>query len=64
MERTCTIFTSFEEADRAEVEYYVALRPEERLNILLDLVSRYRESLGEAAEGFERVHRVVELARS
>jgi hypothetical protein len=57
------VFSSFEEADRADVEYYAALSPEERLSVLLDLVSRYRESLGEAAEGFERVHRVVELAR-
>jgi len=64
MEPLLAVFDSFAEADRADVEYYAALRPEERLEILLDLIARYRESLGEAAQGFERVHRVTELARS
>ncbi len=64
MERVVAVFDSFEDADRADVEYYATLRPEERLDILLDLIARHRESLGEAAQGFERVHRVTELARS
>ena len=64
MERRVAVFDSFAEADRADVEYYAALRPEERLEILLDLIARYRESLGEAAQGFERVHRIIELAQS
>jgi hypothetical protein len=53
MERVVRRFDSFEEADRAEAEYYAALTPAQRLEILLDLVASYRESLGETAEGFE-----------
>jgi hypothetical protein len=63
MEKVVAIFSSFEEADRAEDAYYSSLTPSERLDLLLDLVARYRESLGEAAERFERVHRIAELSR-
>lgn len=64
MERTVRVFHSFEDAERADEEYYAALKPKECLDILLELVARYRESLGDAAAGFERVHRVVDLSRS
>lgn len=64
MDPVVAVFDSFEDADRADVEYYAALRPEERLEILFDLIARHRESLGEAAQRFERVHRVIELAQS
>jgi hypothetical protein len=63
MDRTVRTFDSFEAADRADADQYAALSPAERVDILLDLIARYRESLGEAAERFERVHRVVELSR-
>ena len=63
MERVGQVFRSFEEADRADDAYYASLTPEERLDILLDIIERYRSSLGEAAERFERVHRVIELSR-
>jgi hypothetical protein len=62
VDRVVRTFDSFDAADRAEAEQYAALSPGERLDILLDLITRYRESLGEAAEGFERVHRIVELS--
>jgi hypothetical protein len=64
VDRTIRIFKSFAEAEDQEHAEYAAMSPEERLDILLDLITRYRESLGEAAEGFERVHRIVELSQS
>jgi hypothetical protein len=63
MDRVAQVFDSFEEAERADDEYYASLTPEERVDILLEMIERYRSSLGEAAERFERVHRIVELSR-
>ena len=63
MERVAQVFRSFEEAERADDEYYASLTPEQRLDVLLEMIERYRSSLGEAAERFERVHRIVELSR-
>ena len=57
------MFRTFEDADRADDAYYAALKPQERLEILLDLVAAYRESTGEASARFERVCRVTELSR-
>ena len=62
MERVAQVFGSFDEAERADDEYYASLTPEERLDILLAIIERYRSSLGESAERFERVYRVVELS--
>ena len=64
MENVAQVWSGFEEAERAEEEYYASLTPQERLDIQLDLIAAYRESLGEAAQRFERVHRVTELSRS
>jgi len=64
MKRFIGVFNSHEEADRAERAYYASLTPQERLEILLELIAAHRESLGEAAQGFERVHRVIELSQS
>lgn len=64
MDPSIRYFKSFAEAEEHEHAEYAALSPDERLDILLELIARYRESLGEAAEGFERVHRVVELSES
>lgn len=55
------VFSSFQEAEKADHEFYAAASPQERLNILLELIARHRESTGEAAKGFERVYRVTEL---
>jgi hypothetical protein len=63
MDRVVQVFRSFDEADRADDQFYAELSPEERLSILLELVERHRGALGEAADRFERVHRVVELSR-
>lgn len=64
MDRVVQVFKSFEEADEAEAEYYARLTPNERVDILLDIIAAYRESQGEAASRFERVCRVVDLAES
>ena len=56
-------FDSFAEAENAERAHYASLTPQERLDLLLELMARWRESLDEAAEGFERIYRVTELPR-
>jgi hypothetical protein len=63
MEPEAKVFDSFEEAERAEAEYYASLTPKERVDILLDLVENYRRSLG-PADRFERVCRVTDLQES
>ena len=63
MDKVFQIFHSFEDADRADEAYYAGLTPQERVDILLDLIASYKESLGEAAARFERVYRVIELPR-
>lgn len=63
MRDTLRIFSSFQEAEEADHEFYASVSPQERLDILLELIARHRESTGEAAEGLERVYRVTELAR-
>jgi len=63
MKRVARIFRSFEDADAADDQFYASLAPEERLDILLELVERHRSTLGEAANRFERVHRIVELSQ-
>lgn len=57
------VLQGFEAADRADDEYYAALAPLERLEILLDLVAAYREAAGEPSAGFERVYRVTQLSQ-
>ena len=57
------VFSSFREAEQADRAFYASLSPQERLDLLLDLVARQREAMGEAAQRLERVYRVVELSR-
>ena len=64
MDRVVKVFRSFEDADHADDQFYADLAPEKRLEILLELVERYRGALGETASRFKRVHHVVELSRS
>ena len=64
MKRLVRKYDSFEAAEQADSEYYAGLNSEDRLDILLTLIERYRKSIGESADRFERVHRTVELSRS
>ena len=57
------MFSSFEDAEAADDRFYADLTPEERLDILLDLIDQHRSALGETASRLERVHRIVELSR-
>jgi hypothetical protein len=63
VDRVLQVFHSFEDADRADHQFYADLTPEERLDVLLELVERHRSALGETANRLERVHRVVELSQ-
>ena len=63
VQRVAKIFHSFEDADRADEEYYANLTPQERLDILLDLIEQHRRSLGEPEKGLERVYRITELSQ-
>jgi hypothetical protein len=63
MKRAAQIFYSFEDAERADAEHYASLSPQQRLDLLLDLIARYRRSLGKTAKRFKRVHRIVKLSR-
>jgi hypothetical protein len=64
MDRRVQVFRSFDEAERAELDFYASLTPQQRVDLLLELVAAWRESLGGAADGFARVQRVAELSRS
>lgn len=58
------VYRSFEEAEAAERAYYLSLTPQERLDILLELIAREAEATGEAEQRLARVHRVVALGSS
>jgi hypothetical protein len=62
MERTLRVFRSFEESDKADREYYKSLSPQQRLDLLLELIQQRQGD--EAAKGFERVCRIVKLHES
>jgi len=64
VERVAQVFASFDAADQADDQFYADLTPQERLDLLLELVERHRSALGASAERFERVHRIVELSQS
>jgi hypothetical protein len=57
------MFRSFEDANQADDQFYAELSPEDRLEMLLELIERHRSALGEAANRFERVHQFVELSQ-
>jgi hypothetical protein len=59
MERVVRKFTSFQEADEATYAYYRSLTPEQRLQLLLDLIMP--EDPNEAR--IERVAKVYPLAQ-
>jgi hypothetical protein len=63
MERVIRVHDSWESAARADRAYYASLTPQERLDILLELIARHQESLPDAERRLERVYRIVEFAR-
>ena len=63
MEPVIRQFDSHAEAEAADRNFYRSLTPAQRLEILFDLVTRYREEHG-CSDRLERVYRIVELSRS
>jgi predicted Fe-S protein YdhL (DUF1289 family) len=59
MERVIRTFNSFEEAKKAEIEYWKSLEPRKKLEILEEIRLRYMELTGEGKQGFQRVYRIV-----
>lgn len=57
MDKTVAKFRSFEEAEEADREFYKHLSPQERVNILLQLINHAPE------HRLERVYRVTKLPR-
>ncbi len=64
MERIVRVFASHSDADRVDAERCGSLTPQQRLDLALEIIWRHNQGLGEAAERFERAHRVDELAAS
>lgn len=58
MKKQVRVFRSHQEADAADHAYYQSLTPEERLNILLELVGQGGHA---SSKGFRRVYSVVKL---
>jgi hypothetical protein len=63
MDRDIRTYQTLAMADEADRQYYASLSPQQRLEMVVDLVDRYLAAHGEAAERFERVHHVDELPR-
>lgn len=58
------MFESLELADKADVDWYAALSPQERLDMALELIARHHEGHDETSAGFARVCHIVELSQS
>ena len=59
VERVWAEFASHEDARRSDLAYYRRLSPQQRLDILLELITTFREEEDASSEGLERVCRVV-----
>ena len=64
MERVVRKFRSHAESDEADRDFYLSRTPDERLDILLELIARFQDGLDETAKGFKRVYRVTKLHKS
>jgi hypothetical protein len=64
MDRSLAVYETHAQAEAANKAYYRSLTPNERVVLLLELIAAYRENVGEAAERFERVCRVIALEQS
>lgn len=63
MEKVVHRYGSFAEAAEAERRAYAALSPQERLDLLLEMLSETWTDDDEATAGLQRVYRVVELGK-
>jgi len=62
VEKVVRVFSSFNEAERADAEYDASLTPDERLRILIEL--RDLRHPDAAEQGLARVCRVTKLEQS
>ena len=62
LDRTVAKFSSHEQAAQADREYYRSLTPQQRVDLVLELMENSRKEGDAAAERFERVYRVVKLS--
>ena len=58
--RFVRVYTSHEEADAAELAYWQALSPEERLDAVGECVRHYLALRNEPEQRFRRVYRVLD----
>jgi hypothetical protein len=58
--KTVRIFSSHAEAQEAEIEYWLSLTPEQRLDAVGECVREYLALRNEPEQGFRRVYRVFE----
>lgn len=64
MDKIVKKFSSFEEAEKADYEFYRNLTPDERLSIFCDLLSLVTEKDESTSPGMERVFRIARLGES
>jgi hypothetical protein len=64
MEKVTQRFSTHAASDQADRAYYLSLTPAQRLDILLDLMARYRDAWGEASNQFKRVYRIRRLGET
>ena len=60
MEKTIRIFNSHAEAEAADIEYYRSLTPQQRLEILCQLVADFEAGFSETERRLQRVYRVTQ----
>ena len=64
MEKVVKKFSSFEEADEADYEYYRDLSPDERLAIFCELLSLVKDADESTSPRMERFFRIARLGES
>jgi len=62
MERKVAKFSSHQKADEATLRYYRSLTPQQRVDILLELIESSQKEGDGAAQRFERVYRITKLS--
>jgi hypothetical protein len=61
MEKVAAKFTSLDDAERAEWEFYRKLTPNERLEILLEILSLADDDESKASPGMARIYRIARV---
>ena len=59
--KTVRVFSSHEAAEKADLEYWLALTPQERLDAVGECVREYLALKNEPEQRFRRIYRVLDL---